>query len=173
MNKPKENKLREVEVTLILHIDESNNPDPDLKFTTKHIREDLAKILSKRMMDTYINKFSIESISNIVRYDPDFGDDKVCECGHAYYRHFDTYEDMEPVGCKYCGCYEFREKRDQNYYVISRCGHEVGVVAPECWSFRPAHDGDGYCAEVKWENSVTYPKHSDMRRIHDRKYQLK
>uniref|UniRef100_A0AB39C7D2 Uncharacterized protein n=1 Tax=Bacillus phage KoopaTroopa TaxID=3234046 RepID=A0AB39C7D2_9CAUD len=43
-------------------------------------------------------------------YNPNFGDDKVCECGHTYYRHFDSYEDMEACGCKYCGCYDFKEK---------------------------------------------------------------
>lgn len=43
-------------------------------------------------------------------YDPNFGDDRICECGHSYYRHFDSYEDMSPVGCKYCGCDEFKEK---------------------------------------------------------------
>jgi len=43
-------------------------------------------------------------------YDKDFGDDRDCKCGHPYYRHFDTYEDMAPVGCKYCGyrCEGFR-----------------------------------------------------------------
>jgi hypothetical protein len=40
-------------------------------------------------------------------YNPKFGDDKECECGHPYYRHFDTYENMDACGCKYCGCYEF------------------------------------------------------------------
>ena len=35
-------------------------------------------------------------------YDPYFGDNRLCTCGHPYYRHFDTYEDMAPVGCKYC-----------------------------------------------------------------------
>lgn len=35
-------------------------------------------------------------------YDPFYGDDKPCICGHPYYRHFDTYDDMAPVGCKYC-----------------------------------------------------------------------
>jgi transcriptional regulator with XRE-family HTH domain len=44
----------------------------------------------------------------LAAYDPSFGDDRLCECGHAYYRHFDTYEHMEPVGCKYCECYQFR-----------------------------------------------------------------
>lgn len=32
-----------------------------------------------------------------------------CKCGHTYYRHFDSYENMEPVGCKYCPCYRFKE----------------------------------------------------------------
>ncbi len=30
-----------------------------------------------------------------------------CECGHAYHRHFDGYENSAPVGCKYCNCYTF------------------------------------------------------------------
>lgn len=45
-------------------------------------------------------------------YDLKFGDDRECECGHIYYRHFDSYEDMKPVGCKYCGCDRFKEKAD-------------------------------------------------------------
>lgn len=40
-------------------------------------------------------------------YDPTYGDKKVCQCGHAYYRHFDTYEKMLHVGCKYCSCFAF------------------------------------------------------------------
>ncbi len=56
-----------------------------------------------------------------VPYDPDFGDDKLCECGDPYYRHFDTYDNMAPVGCKYCykysdtygngNCAGFKEKK--------------------------------------------------------------
>jgi hypothetical protein len=42
-------------------------------------------------------------------YDPSFGDDRLCRCGHKYYRHFDTYEEMAPVGCKYCPCRTFEE----------------------------------------------------------------
>ncbi len=38
-----------------------------------------------------------------------YGDDRICECGHSYYRHFDSYENMENAGCKYCGCMEFVE----------------------------------------------------------------
>jgi len=40
-------------------------------------------------------------------YDPEYGDDKECLCGHAYYRHFDTYDNMYPLGCKYCRCNAF------------------------------------------------------------------
>lgn len=36
-------------------------------------------------------------------YDENYGDKKLCKCGHPYYRHFDTYDDMKNVGCKYCG----------------------------------------------------------------------
>jgi len=44
------------------------------------------------------------------RYNPKYGDNRVCGCGHTYYRHFDTYENMAFVGCKYCRCAEFKEK---------------------------------------------------------------
>jgi hypothetical protein len=44
-------------------------------------------------------------------YNPKYGDDRECECGHPYYRHFDTYDDMSNVGFKYCGCQEFKEKQ--------------------------------------------------------------
>jgi 8-oxo-dGTP pyrophosphatase MutT (NUDIX family) len=40
-----------------------------------------------------------------LRMNPDFPDDAKCDCGHAYYRHFDGYENWDPVGCKYCGCW--------------------------------------------------------------------
>lgn len=36
-------------------------------------------------------------------YDPTYGDNRDCECGHSYERHFDSHDDMSPVGCKYCG----------------------------------------------------------------------
>ena len=45
------------------------------------------------------------------KYNPNYGDDRECKCGHPYYRHFDTYEDMYPCGCKYCLCYNFVEKK--------------------------------------------------------------
>lgn len=54
--------------------------------------------------------YIIREVVQIVReYNPEYGDERICECGHSYDRHFDSYEDMEPVGCKYCDCYEFIE----------------------------------------------------------------
>lgn len=46
------------------------------------------------------------------KYNPNYGDDRICKCGHPYYRHFDPYEDNNPVGCKYCQCGTFREKEN-------------------------------------------------------------
>jgi len=42
-------------------------------------------------------------------YNPNYGDDRMCKCGHPYYRHFDSYEEMYPCGCKYCDCFTFEE----------------------------------------------------------------
>ena len=55
---------------------------------------------------TYIVKHTIVSER---QYNENYGDDRVCKCGHTYYRHFDSYEDMEDAGCKYCGCHNFEE----------------------------------------------------------------
>lgn len=49
----------------------------------------------------------IEEVTTIKRYNPKYGDDKKCKCGHTYSRHFDLYDDDELFGCKYCGCYDF------------------------------------------------------------------
>jgi hypothetical protein len=56
----------------------------------------------------YINAKSIGE------YNPNYGDNRICECGHTYDCHFDSYEDMWPCGCKYCGCNEFKEKKGAN-----------------------------------------------------------
>jgi len=43
------------------------------------------------------------------KYNPKYGDNRLCKCGHTYYRHFDSYEGMDACGCKYCDCREFSE----------------------------------------------------------------
>jgi len=43
-------------------------------------------------------------------YNVNYGDDRICQCDHPYYRHFDSYDEMRACGCKYCDCYIFIEK---------------------------------------------------------------
>ena len=44
------------------------------------------------------------------RWDKNRDQDQSCAgCGHPYHRHFDSYENMAPVGCKYCYCQTFKE----------------------------------------------------------------
>lgn len=51
------------------------------------------------------------TITKVVRsWNPKYPSEELCTCGHVYYRHFDSYEDMEPVGCKYCPCWDFAER---------------------------------------------------------------
>lgn len=47
-------------------------------------------------------------------YNPRYGDNRICKCGHSYIRHFDTFEDFKPCGCKYCECYKFEEITDKD-----------------------------------------------------------
>lgn len=55
--------------------------------------------------------YLIREVLTIVReYNPEYGDNRVCLCGHPYKRHFDSYDNMEAVGCKYCDCDTFHEK---------------------------------------------------------------
>ena len=53
-----------------------------------------------------------EEITHTVRlYNPRFGNNRVCVCGHIYYKHFDFFEAPinQDVGCKYCACNNFVE----------------------------------------------------------------
>jgi len=51
-------------------------------------------------------------ITTTRKFNPNYGMDRNCVCGHPYHRHFDGYEDNAPVGCKYCECYTFIEDVD-------------------------------------------------------------
>lgn len=82
----------------------------------------------------YLDKVVIEKI-----YNPNYGYDRVCVCGHAYYRHFDTYDDMRNVGCKYCDCHDFQEKpsgllvRDWDHMdIFCDCDYSILEHPPEC-----------------------------------------
>lgn len=73
--------------------------------------------------------YILKAVAELRReYNPKFGDDRICKCGHPYYRHFDSYEQMDPCGCKYCGCYTFEEAMIQN---------EVVVISEQEWEDSP------------------------------------
>jgi Zn-finger nucleic acid-binding protein len=78
---------------------------------------DCPRCKGKGWLDTkesiFLQQLADETADNIPKpYDPEYGDDRICMCGHPYYRHFDTYSTpMEPVGCKYCDCRRFKEKK--------------------------------------------------------------
>jgi hypothetical protein len=81
----------------------------DRQFT----KAELVQVSSRKPgPDSPYRETVIEVIGVLKEYNPDFGDNRLCECGHTYYRHFDSYEGMAPVGCKYCGCSEFRLKKE-------------------------------------------------------------
>lgn len=73
----------------------------------------------------YITK---EYVTYEREYNPAYGDDRVCVCGHAYYRHFDSYENNDPVGCKYCGCGTFRERATAVRWIL-----EENVFSEKCF----------------------------------------
>jgi len=54
----------------------------------------------------------VTTIKKYLVYNPRYGDNRICRCGHPYHRHFDGFEEPEhqAVGCKYCPCYTFMEK---------------------------------------------------------------
>lgn len=77
----------------------------------KEMKALIAEFENKQPTQEKVNGAYIEviSVKRKYKYNPAFGDDKLCKCGHSYYRHFDTYEKMDNVGCKYCGCHHFEE----------------------------------------------------------------
>ncbi len=70
---------------------------------------DLKRFASKLgMSDDIIEMIQYKIAVEQYKYDSTFGDDKFCGCGHPYHRHFDSYDNNRPVGCKYCSCYTFK-----------------------------------------------------------------
>lgn len=89
--------------------------------------------------------------SSLPQYDPFHGDEIECLCGHSYYRHFDPYDKMSPIGCKYCisihdgehhgngQCTGFKEKPFVQSVVITPssknedyCVRRIDCTCPDC-----------------------------------------
>lgn len=63
----------------------------------------------------YLHKIKVKVIR---KYNPDYGDDRICKCGHVYDRHFDGYEGNRACGCKYCSCYTFEELTPEHCFGV-------------------------------------------------------
>lgn len=83
-------------------------------------------------------------------YDPSYGDQRLCLCGHTYERHFDGYEDGAPVGCKYCHGYEEGVEYRRDLRPPDGCTDEEWV---EWWKVNdpPASICSGFKLDVSTE----------------------
>ncbi len=83
---------------------------------SQQIHDEFMRLIEQEEVASHFGGTPPVSFEDIAEfYDSNFGDNKLCECGHEYYRHFDTYDNMAPVGCKYCHidqCSGFKEKQN-------------------------------------------------------------
>lgn len=77
------------------------------------------------------------------KYNPKYGDDRICACGHPYYRHFDTYEQMYACGCKYCGCFTFVEENKENLF-MNELSERIIKFIDTYAAISPNEDADKY-----------------------------
>ena len=51
--------------------------------------------------------YTVTICKRVFAHNDNYPENNKCLCGHAYYRHFDPYENWSAVGCKHCGCDHF------------------------------------------------------------------
>jgi hypothetical protein len=49
-------------------------------------------------------------ITKFRKWNPKYNQEAECVCGDPYHRHFDSYEGMDPIGCKDCEWLTFEPK---------------------------------------------------------------
>lgn len=78
-------------------------------------------------------------------YNPEYGDDKICKCGHAYHRHFDFWETPPRLGCKYCSCERFELRTLEHEPKCELCGAPLDdpqvTLCPHCLAERAERNG--------------------------------
>lgn len=93
-----------------------------------------------------------ETVIKQYSYNPDYGDDKICQCYHPYHRHFDSHDDMANTGCKYCDCKEFKpidvwkKMRDMpidKLVLIKHTDDSVILIRPD-YMYMCANSADGW-----------------------------
>jgi hypothetical protein len=54
-----------------------------------------------------------DKVVQVRKYNINYGDHRICQCGHSYYDHF-IQPDLIPMGCELCGCIIFMEKEEHD-----------------------------------------------------------
>jgi len=114
----------------------------------------------------YIEGFEVRGI---IKYNPAYGDDRICECGDPYYRHFDTYEDMSPTGCKYCHCSTFVE-RTESSIVGKKAYKKTGMFRGLVGTVERSYGGiTDYMLDIKDVARTGFNTHDDIVIVDDEK----
>lgn len=87
----KQTKILEEIIKLIIEFDKSAD-----------LSEPYIENLSDQLKNYKDRDLSIDNIYINNLYNKTYWDNRLCKCWHEYYRHFDTYDDMYSVWCKYC-----------------------------------------------------------------------
>jgi len=66
----------------------------------------------RRMMPEQPYLF-VDKVVQVRNYNINYGDHRICQCGHPYYDHFVEDANMLPCGCNFCKCYVFMEKGER------------------------------------------------------------
>lgn len=67
----------------------------------------------KNIVDAHDTKepyIQYEKIIPIVKWNPKYNQDALCECEHPYKSHFNDFDNMLPNGCTFCVCNTFKLK---------------------------------------------------------------
>ena len=86
--------------------------------------------------------------SETIAYNPNYGDHRICKCEHQYYRHFDSYDDMHPCGCKYCPCMMFEEDPKSNGCIIRKTKTDPTILEEDDYDPGLLNDYGG--GDVGW-----------------------
>lgn len=91
------------------------------------------------------------------KHNPKYDQNKLCECGHAYHRHFDSYDDMRAIGCKYCDCFTFKRKMNVINYIV-KVREQGGYKTYNCEIKEDVIEAMGQ----GWQYIVTSPTGKDV-----------
>jgi hypothetical protein len=122
------------------------------------IRDEFVRLIEQEEIVNHSPPALSEEDRIAEQYDENFGDNKLCLCGHPYYRHFDTYDHMSAIGCKYCykytdrhvldkECPYFKEQKDSTADKHPREEDKYAHgLCPDCDEYSMLHQkGEDHC----------------------------